>query len=308
VLVGFETSDDAGIFQLNPDQAIVSTVDFITPPVDDPFLFGQIAAANSLSDVYAMGGTPFACLNLVCFPSDKLGPEILEGILAGAMDRIQSAGAVLLGGHSTEDEEPKFGMAVNGLVHPQKIWKNVGALAGDQLILTKPLGSGVLFNANLKGWVSGKALDECIRQLVELNKTSAEILKKYQVHAVTDITGFGLAGHGLEMARGSGVSIQINVENLPVFDEAFQMYEKGVSTGVNSSNRKLVENHIHYQDFLPAFKQEILFDPQTSGGLLASVAQHQSEEILRELHHSGMVEARVIGNVHPFEKNHINFT
>jgi selenide,water dikinase len=199
-------------------------------------------------------------------------------------------------------------MAVNGLVHPQKIWKNVGALAGDQLILTKPLGSGVLFNANLKGWVSGKALDECIRQLVELNKTSAEILKKYQVHAVTDITGFGLAGHGLEMAQGSGVSFQINVENLPVFDEAFQMYEKGVSTGVNSSNRKLVENHIHYQDFLPAFKQEILFDPQTSGGLLASVPQHHSDEILRELHHSGMVEARVIGNVHPFEKNHINFT
>ena len=308
MLVGFETSDDAGIFQLNPDQAIVSTVDFITPPVDDPFLFGQIAAANSLSDVYAMGGTPFACLNLVCFPSDKLGPEILEGILAGAMDRIQSAGAVLLGGHSTEDEEPKFGMAVNGLVHPQKIWKNVGALAGDQLILTKPLGSGVLFNANLKGWVSGKALDECIRQLVELNKTSAEILKKYQVHAVTDITGFGLAGHGLEMAQGSGVSFQINVENLPVFDEAFQMYEKGVSTGVNSSNRKLVENHIHYQDFLPAFKQEILFDPQTSGGLLASGPQHHSDEILRELHHSGMVEARVIGNVHPFEKNHINVT
>ena len=307
MLVGFDTSDDAGIFQLNPDQAIVSTVDFITPPVDDPFLFGQIAAANSLSDVYAMGGTPFACLNLVCFPLDKLGPEILEGILAGAMDRIQSAGAVLLGGHSTEDEEPKFGMAVNGLVHPQKIWKNVGALAGDQLILTKPLGSGVLFNANLKGWVSGKALDECIRQLVELNKTSAEILKKYQVHAVTDITGFGLAGHGLEMAQGSGVSFQINVENLPVFDEAFQMYEKGVSTGVNSSNRKLVENHIHYQDCLPAFKQEILFDPQTSGGLLASVAQHQSEEILRELHHSGMAEASIIGNVHPFEKKHINF-
>ena len=200
-----------------------------------------------------MGGTPFACLNLVCFPSDKLGHDILEGILAGALDRIQNAGAVLLGGHSTEDEEPKFGMAVNGLVHPEKIWKNIGAIPGDHLILTKPLGSGVLFNANLKGWVSGEALNACIQQLVELNRSASEIFQKYEIHAVTDITGFGLAGHALEIAKGSGVSLNIDEDSLPIFEEAIQMYEKGVTTGVNSSNRKLVESDIHFQKSLSSF-------------------------------------------------------
>jgi len=303
--VGFDTNDDAGVYLVNPELAVVSTVDFITPPVDDPFIFGQIAAANSLSDVYAMGGTPFGCLNLVGFPSDKLGPEVLEGILAGAMERVQAAGASLLGGHSTEDEEPKFGMAVNGFVDPKKIWRNQGALPGDHLILTKPLGSGALFNANLKGWVSEEALQDCIRQLIELNKTSAEILKKYEVHAATDITGFGLTGHGLEVAQGSGVTLEIKFESLSVFQEALEMYEKGVTTGVNASNRSLVENHIEMPDSLTVSEQEILFDPQTSGGLLVSVPENQSIEILDELQQSGVSQARIIGAVQALGSTHL---
>ncbi len=303
--MGFDTNDDAGVYLVNPELAVVSTVDFITPPVDDPFIFGQIAAANSLSDIYAMGGMPFGCLNLVGFPSDKLGPEVLEGILAGALERVQAAGAALLGGHSTEDEEPKFGMAVNGFVDPKKIWRNQGALPGDHLILTKPLGSGVLFNANLKGWVSEEALQDCIRQLIELNKTSAEILKKYEVHAATDITGFGLTGHGLEVAQGSGVSLEIKFESLSVFQEALEMYEKGMTTGVNASNRSLVENHIEMSDSLSVSEQEILFDPQTSGGLLVSVPENQSKEILDELQQSGVSQARIIGTVQTLGENYL---
>ena len=307
VIVGFETFDDAGVYRLNDEQALVSTVDFITPPVDDPFVFGQIAAANSLSDIYAMGGVPISCLNLVGYPSDKLEPEILEKILSGALERVHQAGAVLLGGHSIEDEEPKFGLAVTGLVHPDLVWRNNRARPGDRLILTKPLGSGVLFNANLKGWVSRKALDTCIEILAELNDKSAEAMKGFNVHAVTDITGFGLAGHCLEMAQGSGVTIEVEFENLPFMQEAREMYERGISTRANGSNRRMVEAHVSFPESRSPNDHEILLDPQTSGGLLASVPKEEAEALLNRLHQSGITHASVIGRVLPREEKPLRF-
>ena len=226
LLVGFETSDDAGVYRLGEDTAIVVTADFITPPVDDPFTFGRIGAANSLSDVYAMGGRPVACLNLIGFPSEDLGPEVLHGIVEGALSKITEAGAVLAGGHTTNDDEPKFGLSVTGVVHPDRYWRNAGARPGDALILTKPIGSGVIFNANLKGLLSREALEETLAVLTELNRTAAETLARFDVHAATDITGFGLAGHALEMARGSGVTLEIDVDSVPTLPEALEMYER----------------------------------------------------------------------------------
>ncbi len=305
MLVGFETSDDAGVYRLNAEQALVTTADFITPPVDDPFLFGQIAAANSLSDVYAMGAKPLTCLHLVGFPSKKLEPEILEGIMAGSLSKIHESGAALIGGHSTDDEEPKFGLSVNGIVHPEKIWRNVGARPGDGLILTKPIGSGVLFNANLKGWVSADALRECLDTLVVLNKCAAETLLGFEVHAATDVTGFGLAGHGFEMAGGSDVTFEIEFQNIPVMREALRMYERGVTTGVNRSNRKMVEGRLLFSENLRPQHQELLFDPQTSGGLLVSIPESQTGQALDALHNSGVTAAALIGRVLPRERENL---
>lgn len=295
LLVGFDTSDDAGVYKLNEEIAIINTADYITPPVNDPYIYGQIAAANSISDVYAMGGKPVTCLNLVNFPDGKLPTEHLHRIIEGALDKITESGAVLAGGHTVEDSEPKFGLAVTGIVHPEKIWRNVGALPGDELILTKPIGSGVLFNANLKDKVSKNAFDSCIRNVTTLNKQAAEIFLSYDVHAATDITGFGLAGHGLEMAQGSDASLHINLDAVPVMDEAYKMYELGISTGVNKHNRAKVMPSIHFNDSAKTEKREILFDPQTSGGLLVSLPKDQAKEAIEKLHNTGLTDAKIIG-------------
>ncbi|MBT8362454.1 MAG: selenide, water dikinase SelD, partial [Deltaproteobacteria bacterium] len=280
LLVGYKTSDDAGIYRLRDDLAIVTTADFITPPVNDPYVFGQIAAANAISDVYAMGGDPKVCLNLVCFPSKKLPADDLNSIIAGALSKITEAGAVLAGGHSVEDSEPKFGLSVIGTVHPDNYWGNGGAQEGDVLILTKPLGSGVLFNANIKGWVSVAALDSCIAALIHLNKSAAEVLKHFDVHAATDVTGFGLAGHALEMAKASGAALKISLEDLPVMDEALTMYQKGMSTGVNKHNEMLVKDYLQYLADYPEWHKQILLDPQTSGGLLVAIPEEQAAELV----------------------------
>ena len=295
LLVGFDTSDDAGVYKLTEEIAIINTADYITPPVNDPYIYGQIAAANSISDVYAMGGKPVTCLNLVNFPDGKLPTEHLHRIIEGALDKITESGAVLAGGHTVEDSEPKFGLAVTGIVHPEKIWRNVGALPGDELILTKPIGSGVLFNANLKGKVSKNAFDSCTRNVTTLNKQAAEIFLSYDVHAATDITGFGLAGHGLEMAQGSDSSLHINLDAVPVMDEAYKMYELGISTGVNKHNRAKVMPSIHFNDSAKTEKREILFDPQTSGGLLVSLPKDQAKEAIEQLHNTGLRDAKIIG-------------
>ena len=302
-----ETADDAGVYRLNDETALVLTADFITPPVDDPYLFGQVAAANALSDVYAMGGRPIAALNLVGFPSDQLPPETLRQILAGALSKIQEAGAVLAGGHSTEDEEPKFGLSVTGLVHPDKVWRNSGGRAGDRLILTKPIGSGVLFNANRKGWVSPGALEACLQIITTLNMRAAEIMAEYTIHACTDVTGFGLAGHGYEMANGAGVTLCFDLERLPVMDEALEMYERGMTTGMNASNRELVAGKIRFEQELPPWRREIVFDPQTSGGLLAAVPGEEADALLAALQSGGVPHAAMVGEVRPRERELLVF-
>lgn len=297
LLVGYETHDDAGVYRLSDETALITTADFITPPVNDPFVFGQIAAANAISDVYAMGGRPIVCLNLAGFPSHKLGLDVLNRIVAGGLTKITEAGAVLAGGHTTEDDEPKYGLAVTGIVHPQKYWTNAGARPGDALVLTKPVGSGVLFNANLKGWVSSAALEDCLSIITTLNRTAAETMHRFDIHAATDITGFGLAGHAFEMAGGSKARLEIDVERVPVMKEALEMYARGMSTGVNPANRQMVDGYMRLECPWPPERAEILFDPQTNGGLMVAVPEKQGRELVSELRAAGAVSATVIGKV-----------
>ena len=300
-MVGFHTSDDAGIYRIDDETALVLTADFITPPVDDPYLFGQIGAANALSDVYAMGGRPVACLNLIGFPSRRLGPEVLEGIVEGALSKITEAGAVLAGGHTTDDEEPKFGLSVTGVVHPDEYWHNAGARPGDLLILTKPVGSGVLFNANLKGWVSDAAMRECLDTTAALNRTAAEVMAGFDIHAATDVTGFGLAGHALEIARGSGITLEISTGDVPIMPEALEMYGRGVGTGANAANRELIREAVRFDAAEAERHREIFVDPQTSGGLLVSVPADQAHGLLSALNDAGEAGARVIGSARPLD-------
>ena len=298
--MGFENSDDAGVYRISDHQALVTTADFITPPVDGPYIYGQIAAANSLSDIYAMGGKPVTCLNLVCFPTGKLDESILHQIIEGAISKISEAGAVLAGGHSTEDPEPKFGLSVTGLVHPEKYWANKGAQPGDLILLTKPIGSGLLFNANLKGAVSSKAMESCISELIQLNRIASEILTNYEINAATDITGFGLAGHSFEMARASKVTFAIDYSKVPVFDEAEAMSRLGFTTGVSASNLEMIEETCDLSK-LEATSRELMVDPQTSGGLLVSVPRDQANSIIKELAEAGLEAAAIIGEVMAYD-------
>ena len=246
-----------------------------------------------------MGAKPVTCLNLIGFPSGQLGPEVLHGIVEGALSKITEAGAVLAGGHTTDDEEPKFGLSVTGTVHPDRYWRNAGAQEGDVLILTKPIGSGVLFNANLKNWVSDDAMKACVDTITRLNQTAAEIASGFDIHAATDITGFGLAGHALEMAQGSGVSIHIHTSEVPTMAEALDMYKKGITTGVNSTNKQLIEHATRFEADLPDWHREIFVDPQTSGGLLLALSEDKAPGLLSALQDGGIAEARIVANAAP---------
>ena len=299
LLVGFDTSDDAGVYRLTDEIALITTADFITPPVNDPYTFGQIAAANSLSDIYAMGGRPVTCLNLAMFPAKKLEPEVLHQIVAGALSKITESGAVLAGGHTIEDDEPKFGLAVTGIVHPRNYWSNRGAKPGDAIVLTKPIGSGVLFNANIKKWVSDEAMEECIDLLTTLNRRAAEVAAGFEVHAATDITGFGLAGHCYEMVKGSQVTMEFSMDRIPIMKESLEMYKKGVSTGVNNYNRELVAGAIRFEKNLPPWHKEIIYDPQTSGGLVVTVPGSQGESLVKALQSAGIRRSSMVGKVKP---------
>lgn len=297
LLVGTETSDDAGVYLLDDGLALVNTVDFITPAVDDPYVFGQIAAANSLSDIYAMGGTPLTAMNLVMFPTNKLDLAVLKEILRGGAEKVGEAGAVVLGGHSVEDEEPKYGLAVTGKVHPAEVWRNSGARAGDALILTKPLGSGVLLNAVRGNKFSYKSLcEQVIPSLTKLNAHAAEAARGLQVHAATDVTGFGILGHGLEMAKGAGLTLELLHARLPFYEGALRMYQKGVTTRSNGDNRKLMQGHLDLGLQLDAAQEELLFDPQTSGGLLFSVPEATEAMMLKALAQAGVDGAVCIGH------------
>jgi selenide, water dikinase len=276
--------------------------------VNDPYTFGQIAAANAISDVYAMGGRPITCLNLAMFPAKKLELEVLHQIVAGALSKITESGAVLAGGHTIEDDEPKFGLAVTGIVHPQKYWSNRGAKPGDVVILTKPIGSGVLFNANIKKWVSDEAMKECIAILTTLNRKAAEVVADFEVHAATDITGFGLAGHTYEMVKGSQVTMEFYLDRIPFMQEALEMYKKGVTTGVNNYNRELVAGAIRFEKDLPPWHKEIVYDPQTSGGLLVAVPESQGEALVKALQAQGVRWASMVGKVKPLsDSTHLVF-
>jgi selenide,water dikinase len=285
------------VYRLSDEIAFVSTVDFITPPVDDPYWFGQIAAANSLSDVYAMGGKPLTALNLVMFPPKKLDKSVLKEILRGGNDKVIEAGASMAGGHSVDDNEPKYGLAVTGIVHPDKILTNCGAREGDILILTKPLGTGVLFNACRSRKLSFKELEVILPRVAELNKKALDIALSFDIHSCTDITGFGIIGHSLEMATGSRVQINLFYNELPFYPHALEMYCKGETTGSNKANRKLSEGHLEISAKISREEEELLFDPQTSGGLLLSVPESQAKQLINELKSVGVETAVNIGEV-----------
>ena len=297
LLVGFDTRDDAAVYRVSDEIAVISTVDFITPPVDDPTWFGRIAAANSLSDIYAMGGQPVTALNLIMFPSKKLSMDILKGILQGGSEKVAEAGASLAGGHSVEDDEPKYGLAVTGIVSPKGVLTNAGAKSGDLLILTKPLGTGVLFNACRSGKLPLRDLEPILSQVAALNRTAMEIALKFEVHSITDITGFGILGHALEMATASSVRIEIEFSALPSYPNAVDMYRKGETTGSNTANSKFVEDSLHICARLSEEQHQWLFDPQTSGGLLLSVPAPLAETIVNQLRGAGVSSACVIGKV-----------
>ncbi len=305
LLVGYESSDDAAVYRIDGDRAVVTTVDFITPPVDDPHWFGRIAAANSISDIYAMGARPLFALNLVMFPAGKLGQEVLEGILRGAADKVKEAGAVLAGGHSVDDEEPKFGLCVTGIAGIGEILRNDGALPGDAIVLTKPLGTGVLFNAAKARKFPAKELDAILPQVAKLNADGLEVLREHGVRALTDVTGFGIAGHLVEMARSSDVTVRVAHRDLPLYPGALEMYEIGQTTGSNGPNRVNVRDHIRVSGLLPPAGEEILYDPQTSGGLLAAVPKDACRDAVKKLREKGYPASAVIGEVVSREQHHI---
>jgi selenide,water dikinase len=265
--------------------------------VDDPYWFGQIAAANSLSDVYAMGGKPLTALNLVMFPPKKLDESVLKEILRGGNDKVIEAGASMAGGHSVDDNEPKYGLAVTGIVHPDKILTNCKAREGDVLILTKPLGTGVLFNACRSKKLSFEELEVILPQVAALNKKALDIALSFDIHSCTDITGFGIVGHSLEMATGSGVQMSLFYNELPLYPHALEMYHKGETTGSNKANRKLSEGYLEIRAKISKEEEELLFDPQTSGGLLLSVPESQAKQLISELKTVGVETAVIIGEV-----------
>jgi selenide,water dikinase len=295
LLVGFEFSDDAAVYRLTDDLAVVSTADYITPPVDEPIWFGRIAAANALSDIYAMGGRPITALNLVMYPQKVLGADLLREILKGGHEKVTEAGASLAGGHSTDNEEPVFGLAVTGVVSPQRIFTNSGVSPGDVLILTKSLGTGVLFNACRSGRLPREELDGVLPQVAALNGPAMGVALTFDVHACTDVTGFALAGHALEMASASGLTIDIHYEALPVHPNVLEMYAKGETTGSNGPNRRLVAGKLEVATRLTAAQEQLLFDPQTSGGLLLAVPADQADPLLRALHGQGVDAAAIVG-------------
>lgn len=296
MLVGPETGDDAGVY-LHNGTALVATVDFITPVCDDAWRFGRIAAANSVSDVYAMGGRPLFALNLCCFPAE-VPRDVLAAILEGGADVLREAGAALLGGHTVKDKDLKFGLAVVGQADPQRLLTNAGASPGDRLILTKPIGTGVLINAYRKDKLDAAGLEPALVQMERLNATASALALKYGARGGTDITGFGLAGHALAVARASGVGIRLSFGRIPIYDAFYDLVERGVTTGSTAPNRTSAENQFEDRAGLSASELEALFDPQTSGGLFLSVPESGANDLLRELLATGH-RASEIGEVLP---------
>ena len=290
-----ETSDDAGVFRLRDDLAIVNTVDFFTPVVDDPYTYGLISATNSLSDVYAMGGEPKTAMNIVCFPQSGLEKEILAEILRGGGDKATEAGVAVVGGHSVADDEIKYGMAVTGIIDPRKIIRNVGAQEGDVIVLTKPLGTGILTTALKRGHLSEEEYGAAVVSMSTLNVKAAQVMQRYTVHACTDVTGFSLMGHSCEMAMGSNLTLRLRSNSLPILPGALRLSLEGYITGGCKRNRTYLADKVQVAALVPQDHNEVAFDPQTSGGLLIAIPASEAPKLTRELLDEGVLSAAVIG-------------
>jgi len=292
VIVGFDTADDAGVFRLSDDVALVQTLDFFTPVADDPFVYGQVAAVNSLNDVYAMGGTPLTALSIVCYP--QTGDwDVLGEILAGGQNAMNKEGVIVIGGHSVDDQEMKFGYAVTGLVHPDRVVTNAGAIAGDVLILTKPIGTGAINTAVKKGLARVETIEAAVHAMTTSAAGASKLMQRVGVHACTDITGFGLLGHAFEMAKASAVTFRIRAAAVPLLPDVLYLIGQGMLTRGDKNNRVYVGETVRIADTVSSDMQSALFDPQTAGGLLISVAAEKAHEFLTEI-----PEARLIGSVH----------
>lgn len=297
LLVGIETSDDAGVFRLTDELALVQSVDFFTPIVDDPYEYGRIAAANALSDIWAMGATPLTALNLVGFPVDKVDGSVLAEILRGGAETVAEAGVTLVGGHSIDDAEPKYGLAVTGTVHPDRIWRNSGAQVGDVLVLTKPIGIGAITTGIKNDTTSAEVAAASIAVMTRLNRDAYQAAQAVTVHAATDVTGYGLLGHALEMARGSQVGLQIRVADVPVLDGARELIERGVYPGGTKKNLAAVREFVDFAPAVSEVDQVLLCDAVTSGGLLLAVPAEQLDTLLERLAAAGTLAKAVIGEV-----------
>jgi len=295
-MVGLETSDDAAVYKLNNNQALINTVDFFPPMVDDPYLFGQIAAANALSDIYAMGGKPLLALNLVCYPS-CLPREMLSEILRGGAEKVLEAEAIIAGGHTVEDDEPKYGLAVTGIVHPDKVTANSHAGAGDLLVLTKPLGTGII-NTAVKGDLAGEdVINRATETMRILNKDAAEVMINTGARACTDITGFGLLGHTAEMAEASNVSVEIWAKEIPLLPGTMDLAAMGMIPAGAYNNRQYLQEKVNFKGQIKSELELALFDPQTSGGLLIAIPQDKADRLMQELAGAGVEGAAIIGRV-----------
>ncbi len=295
LLIGLNTADDAGVYRLTDDVALIQTVDFFTPIVNDPYVYGQIAAANALSDVYAMGGRPLTVLNILAVPADLVDPEMAAEILRGGQDKVSEAGAVVVGGHSVDDAEPKYGLSVTGTVHPGRIVSNAGACAGDRLVLTKPLGTGLMADAFMDGQLSEEAMGLAVVWMVQLNRDASECMVKQGAHACTDVTGFGLMGHALEMAAASNVGLRFHVSKIPSIEGALEVAQERQGGGLRR-NRLTFEPRTESDPDVSEPQRRLLFDPQTSGGLLISIGASRAEGLMAALGERE-VDARIVGDV-----------
>ncbi len=296
LLVGLEGSDDAGVYKISDELALVQTVDFFTPIVDDPYLFGQIAVANGLSDVYAMGGTPLTAMNISCFPIKKMDISILSDILRGGLDKMKEAGVALVGGHSIDDSELKYGISVTGTVHPDHILTNHGSVAGDVLVLTKPLGTGIINTAVKRHKASPESEEAAVVSMCALNRRAAELALGYRVHACTDLTGFGLLGHAAEMVTGTGLGMTIDVSSVPLLPGVQQYCEMGLLPGGLQRNREYRLPMVEIHDPVPQHIVDVLWDPQTSGGLLIALPSEDAVALVDEMGKS-RIAAKVIGTI-----------
>lgn len=297
VLVGLESADDAGVYRISDDLALIQTVDFFTPIVDDPYWFGQIAAANALSDVYAMGGTPKTAMNLVAFPAKEMELSVLRQIIQGGIDKLAEAEVVLIGGHSIEDKEIKYGLSVTGTVHPARVLVKKHLRPGDRLVLTKPLGAGIVNTAIKAGLASVELIDKVTRLMATLNRDAAGIMANFDINACTDVTGFGLLGHLAEMVSGSGMSVRVFSDQVPLIAEALEYATMGFIPAGAYKNREFRETMIDFSETVPRSRQDVLVDPQTSGGLLISLNGHQAGDLVAALKDGGIHDAARIGEI-----------